>query len=540
MNRDINKREASFLGGYFFDIIGELKNRRKNDMSKLRFSVVLFFLSTVLLKFSSMFRDLVISGLYGDSYKADAYFASMTIPNAIILFMLTGMKDAFLPSYYTYEKQGKGFSHLTNIVKGTFIFSVAVAIVGTIFSPFLVKWLYPEFSKYQDGYSVAVWTIALYFLSITLVGVNAVFEGYFDSRRKFSFSTFSQTIVVLTTLVFALLFHRSMSIYSVPFGYFVGTILSFLLKVIVLSPKKMIAWRQKPEWKEINAFYRIFWPVGITIAVGQINLTVNMLFASRMGEGVVSNLNYAFRLVTIPQALFGVTIATIIYPFLAKAISSGDMKLFNRGIEKGLTNMFLLIAPSVAGMMILIEPLVRIVYERGAFTESTTALTSYYALFYMGSVLFYSIQAVVAKGFYTLGKGSYFMRIGLISIVLNIFSNYLFAKWIGPSGLALSASIVGMFYSISTFTTLNKISGGFNLKLLASEYLKIIVATAVMSVVLLWLKTTKYFGNTHDWLLLAMFIPLGVMLYFTVLRLCKSETLSELLQNDKMLFFKRK
>ncbi|WML41231.1 lipid II flippase MurJ [Neobacillus sp. OS1-2] len=509
-------------------------------MSKLRFSVILFFLSTVLLKFSSMFRDLVISALYGDSYKADAYFASMTIPNAVILFMLTGMKDAFLPSYYSFEKQGKGFSHLTNIVKGTFVFAVIVAIAGTIASPFLVRWLYPEFSKYADGSSIAVWTIALYFISIVLVGVNAVYEGYFDSQRKFSFSTFSQTIVVLTTLVFALQFHRSMGIYSVPFGYFIGTVFSFLLKVVVLSPKKMIDWSQKPEWKEINAFYRIFWPVGVTIAVGQINLTVNMLYASRMGEGVVSNLNYAFRLVTIPQALFGVTIATIIYPFLAKSISTGDKQLFNRGIEKGLTNMFLLIAPSVAGMMILIEPLVRIVYERGAFTELTTSLTSHYALFYMGSVLFYSIQAVVAKGFYTLGEGSYFMRIGLFSIVLNIISNFIFAKWIGPSGLALSASIVGMIYSISTFTTLNKISGGFHLKHLASEYGKILAATAVMSAGLLLLKTIKYFGNSHDWTLLAIVIPLGALLYFTVLRLCKSSTLSELLQNEKLSFVKKK
>lgn len=508
-------------------------------MSKFRLSVVLFLLSTLLLKFSSMFRDLVISGLYGATYKADAYFASMTIPNAIILFMLTGMKDAFLPSYYAHDKLGKGFSHLTNIVKGTFIFSVIIAIAGTILAPFLVNWLYPEFGNYDGGHSVAVWTIALYFLSIVFVGVNAVYEGYFDSQQKFSFSTFSQTIVVLTTLVFALVFHRLWSIYSVPIGYLAGTILSFLLKAIVLSPKKMIAWGQKPEWYEIKKFYRIFWPVGITIAVGQINLTVNMLFASRMGEGVVSNLNYAFRLVTIPQALFGVTIATIIYPSLAKAVSSKDMGLFNRGIEKGLTYMFLLIAPAVAGMMIFIEPIVRMVYERGAFTESTTALTSHYAIFYMGSVLFYSIQAVVAKGFYTLEKGHYFMRIGLLSIVLNIVSNFMFAKWMGPEGLALSASIIGMIYSILTFTTLNNISGGFNLKLISWEYLKIMAATTIMSVVLIGLKSTKAISILNDWILLAAMVPIGVLLYFVILKICKSKSLSELLQNSKIASFKK-
>ena len=222
-----------------------------------------------------------------------------------------------------------------------------------------------------------------------------------------------------------------------------GTILSFGIKFIYLTPRRFLLWTQKKDWVEIRDFYQIFLPVGITIAVGQINLLVNMLFASRMGEGVVSNLNYAFRLVNIPQAIFGVTIATIIYPSLAKAVASRDMKQFNSGIEKGLSYTFLLIAPTVAGMMLLIEPIVRMVYERGAFTPTTTSLTSQYALFYMGSVLFYSIQAVVAKGFYTLEKGSYIMRIGLLSIVLNVFSNMIFAKIMGTSRACFSSSLIG-------------------------------------------------------------------------------------------------
>lgn len=497
---------------------------------KIRISVLLFLFSTILLKFSSMFRDLVISALYGASYKADAYFAAMTIPNAIILFLLTGMKDAFLPSYYKFEKHGKGFSHLTNIVKGTFLLSIIIAILGAISAPIIVKWLYPEFGQYQDGFNIAAWTIAFYFLSIIFLGVNAVYEGYFDAKRRFSFSTFSQTIVVLTTLVFALLFHESLSIFSVPIGYFVGSLLSFLLKVVVLTPRKLMDWGQKADWKEIKSFYYIFVPIGVTIAVGQINLTVNMLYASRMDEGVVSNLNYAFRLVTIPQAIFGVTIATIVYPTLAKAMSLNDQSMFKQGIEKGLSSMFLLIAPSVAGMMILIEPIVRLVYERGAFTPSATEITSHYALFYMGSVLFYSIQAVVAKGFYTLGKGSSFMRIGLFSILLNIVSNYLFAKWIGPSGLALSASIVGMIYSTLTFTTLHRLSGGFHLKRLGREFGKIMMATTTMIAILVAVLSINGFKEQNDWVILALTIPVGAVIYFVILWLSKSLTLSELLQ----------
>lgn len=493
-------------------------------MSKLKISVILLLLSTLILKFSSMIRDLVISGLYGDSYMADAYFASMTIPNTIILFLLTGLKDAFLPSYYKFDVLGKGFSHQTNIIKSTFLFSIAIALIGTILSPFLVDLLYPDFSNYQYGTSIAQWTITLYFLSVVFVGVNAIYEGYFDAKKKFSISTFSQTIVVLVTVLFALLFHRPWGIYSVPIGYLAGTFLSFILKLLILSPKKFLLWNQRIDWKEVKEFYLIFLPVGITIAVGQINLSVNMLFAAGMGEGVVSNLNYAFRLISIPQAIFGVTIATIIFPILAQAKAETNYDLFKRGIERGLSVMLLLLAPTISGMVFLIEPIIRIVYERGAFTESATMLTSEYALFYMGSVFFYSIQAVIAKGFYTLEKGHYIMRIGLLSIVINILTNYLLAEIMGPEGLALSASIVGFIYSTLTFTTLYRISGGFNLKYLLKEVGKIGIATLMMVLLLIGIEHYLELSTWGDIPNILINTVIGGLVFAGVLVVLKSST----------------
>jgi putative peptidoglycan lipid II flippase len=499
-------------------------------MSKLRVASILFLLSTFFLKFSSMLRDLVIANLFGDSYMADAYIAAMTIPNAIILFMLTGMKDAFLPSYYKYEKLGKGFSHLTNVVKGTFWISAAIAVGGAALSPFLIRFLYPDFNPH--GTEIAIWTAVIYFISVAIVGVNAVYEGYFDAQKKFSFSTFSQTIVVICTIVGALLFHRQIGIYSVPLGYFVGTVISLFIKLFYLSPGQFMLWRQPMDRKEVSAFYAVFLPIGLTIAVGQINLFVNTLFAARLGEGVVSNLNYAFRLVNIPQAIFGVTIATIVFPLLAEAKAKDDMNLFKVGIEKGLIYMFLFLAPTVAGMLVLMKELVQVVYERGAFTATATALTSEYAVFYMGSVLFYSIQAVIAKGFYTLEKGHYMLRVGMISIIANIIFNSILSKTMGAAGLALSASLVGLVYSSITFATLYKISGGFRLLFIAKEYGKVLLASVFMTGVLLGVEYQFQLSRLGTFPYLIIMIVLGAVVYFIFLKLLKSSSLQELLQGS--------
>ncbi|TKC17002.1 murein biosynthesis integral membrane protein MurJ [Robertmurraya kyonggiensis] len=502
-------------------------------MSKLRIASILFLFSTVILKFSSMFRDLIIANYFGDSYAVDAYIAAMTIPNAIILFMLTGMKDAFVPSYYKYKELGLGEQHKSHIVKGTFWVCFILSVIGIIISSPLVHFLYPNFPT--KGLEVATWTAIIYFSSIVMVGVNAVYEGYFDAEKMFSFSVFSQTLVVLVTIVSAILFHQNLGIYSVPIGYFMGTVLSLILKFLVLQPrKKFILWKQKLDINEVKMFYLIFIPVGLTIAVGQINLFVNTLFAAQLGEGVVANLNYAFRLVSIPQAIFGVTIATIIYPMLAEAKSKNNIPLFKKGIEKGLVYMFLFVAPTVAGMMVLIKPIVRVVYERGAFDTDATLMTSELSIFYIGSVLFYSIQAVVAKGFYTLEKGHYMFRIGMTSIVLNVIFNAIFAHLLGAKGLALSASLVGLCYSVITFSTLYKLVKGFNKRYLVFEYGKILISTLLMASIVFYISKLVFIQSLNIYVMLLLVICMGALVYFASLYLFKTSSFKELLNSNKI------
>ncbi|WP_368895647.1 lipid II flippase MurJ, partial [Priestia megaterium] len=101
-------------------------------MKNLKFASILLLISTLFLKFSSMIRDLVIANYFGTSYIVDSYNAAMIIPNAFILFMLTGMKDAFIPSYLRYEKENKGKVHLTNIVKSTFLICFIISVLGSI------------------------------------------------------------------------------------------------------------------------------------------------------------------------------------------------------------------------------------------------------------------------------------------------------------------------------------------------------------------------------------------------------------------------
>ncbi|GAB1773413.1 murein biosynthesis integral membrane protein MurJ [Priestia megaterium] len=499
-------------------------------MKSLKFASILLLISTLFLKFSSMIRDTIIANYFGTSYVVDAYNAAMIIPNAFILFMLTGMKDAFIPSYLRYEKDNKGKSHLTNIVKSTFFICFIISILGSIASFFYFPVSYPNFSK--AAIEIGIYTSIMYFMSLSLVGVNAVYEGVFDARSQYSFSVFSQTVVVLFTMLSTILFHASMGGYAIALGYFVGTIASFLIKVFYYKPQHLLLWKQKIDREEVKAFYKVFIPVGITIMVGQINLTVNFFFAGSFGEGVISYLNYSFRLVSIPQAIFGVTVATIIYPLIAKAIAAKDNERFKSGIEKGISFMLMLLIPTITIMCFYMKDIVTIAYQRGAFDANSTLKTTDVSYYYLGSVFFYSLQAVLAKGFYSLQKGYLIMRAGLLSIVLNIIFNIIFTKFMGYQGLALSMSVVGFFYTTIVFVLLSKQVNHFHYGHLLKETGKLLIAAIPLGVVMFFLKEWTFLNDLHVILRFTIVTIIGAIVYAVFGFLLKAEGL--------LLFLKRK
>ncbi len=168
--------------------------------------------------------------------------------------------------------------------------------------------------------------------------MNAVYEGVFDARSQYSFSVFSQTVVVLFTILSTILLHSIMGGYAIALGYFIGTIASFLIKVVYFKPQHLLLRKQKIDRDEVVAFYKVFIPVGVTIMVGQINLTVNFFFAGSFGKGVISYLNYAFRLVSYSPGNIRGYGRNHYLSADARAISVKKMKnALNQELKKGIT-----------------------------------------------------------------------------------------------------------------------------------------------------------------------------------------------------------
>lgn len=468
---------------------------------------------------------MVIAFYFGDSYVADAYLAAFIIPNMFILFMTNGMKNAFVPSYTDALTHGYGEKHLSQIYRGNGWISLIVALLGAGLAPVYIPILYSDFSS--EATDIAVYSAMILFMAVFFTGLNAVLEALFDSQSKFSLSVFSQVIVIVTSIISAFLFAEQIGAYSIAIGYVVGSILSLLFKKIYIGRKHVLSIFGSIDFKELKAFYPIFIPVGLTVAVGQINLMIGTIYASKFEEGVVTYINYAKNLVHLPQAIFGVTIATIIFPMLAKAISNKDNNLFKKGIEQGLTTMYFILMPSVIGMMVLMPNIVGMLYERGAFTETATMNTSYVAYFYIGSVVFFSLNQVINKGFYSLKKGHIILTISICSILLTFILNAVFTNWMGYIGVPFAASVNGFLYVLGTFLIFLKLVGGLSFGYIGKEFGKVTLAVLIMSAVVLWLK--PFLPFTQDLFIIIAIGLIGAIIYVITAWLLKIQSMQLIL-----------
>ncbi|WP_053218202.1 murein biosynthesis integral membrane protein MurJ [Virgibacillus senegalensis] len=447
--------------------------------AKLGAAGLLFLMMTLLLKISGLVRDMVIAYYFGDSYQADAFLAAFIIPNMLFLFMTNGMKNTFVPSFLEAAVLGRENNHLSQVFKVTAIGGAVAGVFGVCLSPYLIPLLYPGFS--EQATTVAVGVSAWLMSALVFVGLNAVLEAYLDARQRFSTSAVSQLIVIFSMITSAFLFAESEGPYVLAAGYLTGTIISLLFKLILAVPKQAIRLKEKINYAEIKRFYQLFLPVALTVMVGQINLTVDNIFAGYFPEGTVTYINYAKNLVHFPQAIFGVTIATLVFPALAKAQAAGSEFQFKQTMAQGLALMYLLVLPAIAGMMILMPQIIELLYERGAFTRQATLATSKAAYYYFGSVLFFSLNTMINKGFYSIKQGKLIMKIGVGSVVLNLLFNYLFTRILGFTGIPLASSIVGLVYAATGFILFRKHVNGLPLRMLGKEFFKITAAAGIMT-----------------------------------------------------------
>ncbi|NSW91997.1 MAG: murein biosynthesis integral membrane protein MurJ [Firmicutes bacterium] len=487
-----------------------------------RIALLLMFLE-VLSKILGFTREITLSYFYGASGISDAYLISLTIPTVIFAFVGTGIATSYIPIYSSIVKErgieaADRFSN--NLISFLFLVCTFIVLIGLIFTGPIVKLFASGFEG--DTLKLAVSFTRISIFGVFFMGTAYIFKSYLQIQKNFTVPAligFPFNIIIIASIVLSSRFNKvilsvgiiaaiaSQLIFLLPFAYKKGYRYSFVL--------------DKRD-KHLMRMIYLSLPVILGTSVNQINTLVDRTLASRIAVGGISALNYANRLNGFVQGIFVLSIATVMYPMISKMAAENNMAGLKKTLSEAITSINLLVIPATVGAMIFAEPVVKLLFGRGAFDADAVSMTSYALFFYSIGMIGFGLREVLSRAFYSLQDTKTPMVNAAIAVVMNIILNIVLSRFLGLGGLALATSISAIFCTVLLFIGLRKKIGPFGMKSITISFVKILCASLIMGVfarTVYGILITRMNFN----LSLVLTIGAGAAIYFAIICFMKIE-----------------
>lgn len=494
-------------------------------------SIMLLVIITLISKAFGFTRDITLSYFYGAGSISDAYIISLTIPSVIFGFIGVGISTGYIPMYSRIEKDfGVEASNrfTSNLINILLIISSIIILLSMIFTADLVK-------VFAAGFSGEVLSLAVVFTRISLLGLYFtlmifIFKGYLQIKGNYSVPAligFPLNIITITAIVIS--YHTNVLVLSI--GGVIA-IIGQLVLLIYFVNKTGYKHRLILEIsdKHIKRMAIISLPTIIGISVNQVNVLVDRTLASQIVEGGISALNYANRLNLFIQAIFVLSISTVMYPIISKMVADDNISGLKKSLSESIISISVLVMPATIGAMIFPRPIVEFLFGRGAFDVKAIVMTSQALFFYSIGMIGFGLREIVSRVFYSFQDTTTPMINASIGVTINIILNLVLSKFMGLEGLALATSIAALLTSLLMLGSIRKKIGPFDFKKIAISFLKILTASAIMGAIsYISFSLLGLIINQNLSLLIA--IGLGVFLYMIIIFFMKIEEVDHFIKS---------
>lgn len=456
-------------------------------------SGLLVMIITMVSRVLGLVRATIIAYYFGASGATDAYFSAFKISNFFRQLLGEGaLGSSFIPLYnekIEIEGEEKGKEFIYSILNLIFVFSTIVTLLMIIFSQDIINLIvngFPTETKILASQLLKI--MSVYFIFISLSGmICAMLNNFKQFAIPASTSIFFNLAIILASMGFSKTFGISALAYGVVLGG------AFQLLIVLPSFFKIVkGYSFKINWKDpyLKKIFILMCPMLVGIVARQVNTIVDQVFASYLQEGGVTALENATRLYLLPVGVFGVSISTVIFPVLSKAVARNDLKTAENNIVKGLNILLFLIIPSTAVLTFYSTDVIRLTLSYGKFGEEAVKVISEALLYYSLGLYFYTAIYLMTRAFYSVKNSSYPVRFSIVSIIINIVLNFALIKPMAYRGLALSTSIASGVNFVLLVYVFRKKYMEFPLKRSLIFFGKVILTTAVA------LGTSYYVHNT--------------------------------------------
>ena len=489
---------------------------------------------TLLSRILGFVRDILIANVLGTSMAANAFLAAFRFPNLFRrLFAEGAFNLAFIPMFAgVLEEKGEEAAKelAARIISWLLMMLLGVTILAEIFMPQLMAAFVPGFLTDPEKFEFTVLLARICFPYLAMMSIMAAGGGMLNGLGKFLIAAFAPVmlnivmIIILIGLVVAVFDQPSSAIW-LSIGIFIGGIaqvgiIIWALKNLGFLPK--LGWPRLDD--HIRKFGKLVLPVILAGGVTQINIFIGTIIASG-GASAISYLYFADRLYQLPLGIIGVAIGVVLLPELSRHIKGERFKEAADAQEQSLFISMLLGLPASVALFVLAQPIIQVLFERGAFDAAATAATApALAAFALGLPAFVLIK-VFQPGFFAREDTVIPTILAAISVAINIVLSLLLFPVYAHIGIAIATSVAAWINTIFLAGILMK-RGYFvvNIHLLKTHAL-IILASLLMAI-LLWVGAdmgAKFISNSAQPFLqigvFALLLGIGMAGYFLILQL---------------------
>jgi putative peptidoglycan lipid II flippase len=409
---------------------------------------------TLASRITGFIRDTLLAILFGAGLSMDAFVVAFRIPNLLRrLFAEGAFSQAFVPvlGEYRTRKGDEATRELAGKVLamlGTALFIATIA--GVIAAPAVVYAMASGFAADAEKFGLTVTMVRICFPYILFISLVSFCSGLLNTYGSFKAPAFTPVLLNLCFIGFALWVAPRMEkpVLALAWAVFAGGLVQLAFQVPFL---KRIGMLPRPRWapkdEGVRRILSLMAPAALGVSVAQISLLINTQIASNLGDGPVSWLYYADRLMEFPSALLGVALGTVLLPSLVRHHSSEDRGAYSQLLDWGLRVSLMLALPAAVALAMLGVPLIATLFWHGEFLKNDVFMTRNALVGYAVGLAGIILVKVLAPGFYAKQNVRTPVKVAVATLVLTQLLNVVFVYWINlrHAGLALSISVGACF-----------------------------------------------------------------------------------------------
>src|SRR5690554_2548211 len=407
-------------------------------------------------------RERAITEVFGRTGTTDVFFAAFALPDLMYQLLVGGaLSSAFIPVFTQYlakDDEKEAWYVASVFLNATFLLLLLIMVLGVIFTPQLAPLVGMGFSGEQRDLLILLMRVT--FPAVFFTALAGLCMGVLHSYQKFFLPALGPIVYNLGQILGAYILGPIIGIMGMAAGTVAGALGNFSIQFPAVLKRAKKHYRPVVDLRHpgIRRMGMLMLPAILGLSISQVNVIVSQNLASTIEEGSIVALRLANRLINFPLGIFAMGISTAVFPTLARLVAKGERTEFIRTLSFGLRVVFFITIPSALGMAFLRVPIVRLLFESGEFTSQDTIATAFALLFYVPGLFAQAALQVTTRGFYSLQDTKTPVKIGFVTVVINLLLSLAFLRWtqLDAGGLALAYSLSSIFNMILALGILGK------------------------------------------------------------------------------------